>query len=437
MKRHLLQENPVRHRRWLRIIPVALVMYTISYIDRTNISLALPSMSRGLHMNAVQAGSAAGIFFWGYLLFQIPGGHLASRGSPKRLVSILLILWGACAVGTGLVQTWRELWLMRLLLGAAESGVFPATLILLANWFPRSERARANAYWMLCQPVALILSSPLSGYILGRWNWRVLLVSEGVLPFLWLVIWEVFIDDRPAKAAWISRQERESLEATLRRERLQTVNEPHVSFRKTLLQPQVLLMIGVYFLLNCGSYGYLFWLPSALASVRKLPSFSIGVLFSIPYVLAGFAMVFNSRHSDKSRERRLHVAVPLILSGVLLFGAVFESRHSTLLSFALISLAAAGPFATLGPFWAIPTETLPKEVAGAAMGMINALGSFGGFFGPFAVGIVKQRTHNFVDAFFLLSTALAASGIIAVFLRKEKRAAWDLPAAPLEETTSG
>ena len=416
-----LPENPIHQRRWLRIIPVALVMYTISYVDRTNISLALPSMSRDLFMDPVQAGSATGIFFWGYLLFQIPGGHLAARWSPKRVVSVLLVLWGACAICTGLVHTGREFWWMRLLLGIAESGVFPATLVLLANWFPRDERARANAYWMLCQPVALILSSPLSGYILGRWNWRVLLMSEGALPFFWLMIWEAFIDDCPAKAAWISPEERESLDAILRRERAEMAAGTQVSFKQALLHPQVWLMIGVYFLLNCGSYGYLFWLPSALVSVRKLSSFSIGVLFSIPYILAGIALVLNARHSDKLRERRLHVAVPLILSGVLLFGAVFESGHSPLLSFTLISLAAAGPFATLGPFWAIPTETLPKEVAGAAMGMINALGSFGGFFGPLAVGIVNQRTHNFVEAFFMLSTALAASGIISIFLKRKER----------------
>ena len=170
----------MRSERWLRIIPVAFIMYTIAFIDRTNISLALPSMARELHMTSTQAGDAAGIFFWGYLLLQIPGGHLAQRWSAKRFVSILLVLWGVCSVGCGLVRTTHEFWIMRFLLGVAEGGVWPATLVLLSHWFPRPERARANAYWMLCLPVAVIVSSPVSGWILGRWNWRVLLIAEGL-----------------------------------------------------------------------------------------------------------------------------------------------------------------------------------------------------------------------------------------------------------------
>src|SRR5271157_3602562 len=168
----------MRSQRWLHIIPVSFIMYTIAFIDRTNVSLALPSMSRALRMNPTQAGGAAGIFFWGYVALQIPGGHLAQRWSAKRFVAILLVVWGLCSVGCGLVQTWRQFWGMRLVLGVAEGGVWPAVLVLLSHWFPRGERARANAYWMLCLPIAVIISSPLSGWILGRWNWRVLLISE-------------------------------------------------------------------------------------------------------------------------------------------------------------------------------------------------------------------------------------------------------------------
>src|SRR5215471_1366209 len=234
-------------QRWLRIIPVAFVMYTIAFIDRTNISLALPSMSADLRMSPTQAGDAAGVFFWGYLLLQIPGGYLAHRWSAKRFVSVLLVIWGVCSAATGLVSTWREFWVMRLLLGVAEGGVWPATLVLLSSWFPRAERARANAYWMLCLPVAVILSSPLSGWILGHWNWRVLLISEGALPFLWLVVWWYFISDHPHQARWISTDERDYLESMLRRElkELQPVSpEPYL---RALLRPHVLLMVGIYF----------------------------------------------------------------------------------------------------------------------------------------------------------------------------------------------
>ena len=169
-------------QRWRHIIPVAFVMYTIAFVDRTNISLALPAMSRDLHMDATQAGNAAGIFFWGYMALQIPGGYLAEHWSAKRFISILLVLWGVAAIVCGLVRNWEEFWMMRLVLGVAEGGVWPATLVLLAHWFPRPERARANAYWMLCLPAAVVISSPVSGWILGRWGWRVMLISEGI-PF--------------------------------------------------------------------------------------------------------------------------------------------------------------------------------------------------------------------------------------------------------------
>ncbi|MBZ5565260.1 MAG: MFS transporter [Acidobacteriia bacterium] len=404
-------------QRWLRIIPVAFIMYTIAFVDRTNISLALPSMSRDLHMDPTQAGSAAGIFFWGYLVLQIPGGHLAQRWSAKRFVSILLVLWGACSVLCGLVRTWEQFWLMRLLLGVAEGGVWPATLVLLSHWFPRGERARANAYWMLCLPVAVVLSSPLSGWILGRWNWRVLLIAEGALPFLWLVIWWAFIDDHPPQARWISSEERDYLVGTLRQEAAQLEPvAPEPSWR-ALLRPQVLVMVGIYFLLNSGNYGYLFWLPSAIENAKKMSNLLVGILFTIPYIFTGIGMVLVSRHSDRRRERRGHVAAALAFGGLLLMGGVIASQALPRFSFLLIALVGAGTYGALGPFWAIPTETLPRSVSGSAMGLINALGNLGGYFGPLIVGFLNQRMGSFVYAFGLLSLAYLAGSVMTVFLR--------------------
>jgi sugar phosphate permease len=408
--RAILQE------RWLRIIPTAFVMYTIAYIDRTNISMALPSMSRELHMTPTQAGNAAGIFFWGYLLLQIPGGYLAERWSAKRFVSVLLVAWGICSVACGLVHTARQFWVMRLLLGVTEGGVWPATLVLLAHWFPRAERARANAYWMLCQPAAVILASPLSGWILGHWDWRVLLVSEGALPFVWLVVWRRFIDDHPHQARWISAAERDHLESTLLRESAELEPVSPEPYLRTLVRPQVWRMVGVYFLLNCGGYGYLFWLPSVLKSLSSSSDLRVGILFAIPYLMAGVSMVLISRHSDRTGERRLHVAVPLALAGVFLLAAVLTSERSALLSYVFICLVCPAHYGMLGPFWAIPGEVFPRAVAGSAMGLINAIGALGGYFGPLAVGYINQRTGNFAYAFGVLSMAwLAGSALTLLF----------------------
>jgi len=408
----------MRSQRWLRIIPVAVVMYTIAYVDRTNISLALPAISHQLRMDPQQAGNAAGIFFWGYVLLQIPGGYLARRWSAKRLISLLLVLWGICAVGGGLVQTQRQLWMARLLLGVTEGGVFPATLVLLTHWFAKAERAQANAYWMLCQPLAIILSAPVSGWIIGRWNWRVLLVTEGALPFLWLIVWTLCIDDHPGQARWLSREERDSIVGILEREAAERHSNTYRGVLSVLFQPLVWLLIVVYFLLNCGGYGFLFWLPSAIARAGKFSSLSIGLLYSAPYVAAGLIMVVNSWHSDRVGERRLHVAFPLAMAGVCLPTAVFVNGYSSLLAFLLICLAGAGPYAAIAPFWALPPEHLPRQVVGPAMGLINALGAMGGYVGPVVVGTLNKRFGDFRYAFAALSAGLlVAAGLALVGAR--------------------
>jgi sugar phosphate permease len=404
-------------QRWLHIIPVAFIMYTIAFIDRTNISLALPSLSHDLHMSPPQAGAAAGVFFWGYLLLQIPGGYLAQHWSAKRFVGILLVLWGACSVGCGLVHTWREFWMMRFLLGVAEGGVWPAVLVLLAHWFPRAERARANAYWMLCLPMSVIVSSPLSGWILGKWDWRVLLISEGAFPFLWLLIWWWFIDDHPRQADWISAEERNHLETTLERESAELDSVKPGPFLRSLLHPQVLVMVGFYFLLNSGNYGYLFWLPTAMEKARKLSNAQIGGLFALPYVVTVVGMIILSRHSDQTRERRWHVAFAMAWGGAFMLTAVLLTRSFPVLSFLAISFVGAGSFGALGPFWVIPTETLPRSILGSAMGLVNALGNLGGYFGPLAIGYINQHAGNFVYAFGLLSAAYFSSSVLILLLR--------------------
>jgi sugar phosphate permease len=393
-------------QRWLRIIPAALITYTIAYIDRVNVSMALPSMSRDLRMDSVQAGNVAGIFFWGYLLLQIPGAQIANRWSAKRFISILLVAWGIAAVGCGLVQTWHELWAMRLLLGITQGGVFSATLVLVSHWFPRGERARANALWMICGPIALIISSPLSGWILDSWNWRVMLISEGALPFVWLGIFYLLIYDHPRDARWISAEERAHLEETLK---LQSAELEHVNPEptvKAIFRPQVLLLITIYFLRMSTEIGFLMWLPSVLGKAKRLSSVGVGGLATIPFIVAIVAMLANSWHSDRTGERRAHVAAPFALGGVFLLVGVLTSQNWPALAFVFVCLTTIGTYGPLGPFWAIPTETLPRNVAATTMGVITAIGSLGGFFGPVAIGYLNKYEGNFQHGFGLIGVTL-------------------------------
>src|SRR5438105_3681325 len=268
--------SAVKSDRWLRMIPGALIMYTISYIDRTNISLALDpnisTMKHDLLMDDRMKGQAAGIFFFGYILLQIPAGYLANRWSPKKLVAIFLVMWGLAAVGCGLVSTFAQFQAVRFLLGVAESGVFPTTLVLLANWFPRSERARANAYWSLCQPLAVAGAAPITGRLLDMWGWKPMLVLEGALPFIWLPIWLYYISDHPREAKWISVEERGYLEATLNREANDLQAGRPIPIWHAFLQPAVFVMLAIYFLQNCAAYGCMTFLTEGLKSEGRTAS---------------------------------------------------------------------------------------------------------------------------------------------------------------------
>jgi MFS family permease len=376
----------------------------------------LPSMSRALSMNPTEAGGAAGVFFWGYMLLQIPGGHLAQRWSAKRFVTILLVVWGFCSVVCGLVRTWQQFLVMRFLLGVAEGGVWPAVLILLSHWFPRRERARANAYWMLCLPVAVIISAPLSGWILAHWNWRVLLISEGALPFFWLIIWWIFIDDQPDQAAWISEEERNYLDDVLHKESTELEPTEQIPFLQALVKPVVLLMIGIYLMQTLGNYGFLFWLPTVLGNAKHLSIQTVSLLYMVPYAVAAVGMVVVSRHSDKKHERRGHVAFGLGWSGVCMLICILLMSRAPAWGFAAISFVGVGSYGMLGPFWAIPTETMPRSISGSAMGLINALGNLGGYFGPQAVGFVFNRTGDFRYAFGLICLAYFTGSALTLLL---------------------
>jgi MFS family permease len=420
----------MNEQRWLRIIPVALIMYTISYVDRTNISLALDpqisNMMRDLCMDDQMKGHVAGIFFFGYVALQIPGGHLASRWSARKLISLCLIAWGLFAVGCGLSKSFFQFEVMRFFLGVAESAVFPATLVLLANWFPRSERARANAYWQLCQPIAVAGSAPITGWLLGEYGWQKMIILEGALPFIWLPIWWFLIHDHPREAKWISREEREHLETTLKREAEELEPANPNSSPARFLQPMVLTMVLIYFLHNCAAYGCMTFFTNTLKG-RGFSPLQYGILFAIPYAVTAVGMVLNSWHSDKTRERRGHAAGAYLVSGTCLILSVVMSQHFWL-SYALMCLAIPGPFVAMAPFWAIPGETLPRSVMGIIMGVVNAFGNLGGYAGPSIVGWLLKKYHSTAIAFNTLGVGMLICVALMFLLPKAAPQSRPVPA---------
>jgi len=410
----------MKQQRWLRIIPVALIMYTISYVDRTNLSLALDprisSMLPDLSMNEEMKGRLAGIFFIGYVLMQIPGGYLASRWSARKLVSLCLIAWGICAIGCGLSKSFRQFEVMRFFLGVAESAVFPATLVLLANWFTRSERARANSYWLLCQPLAVAGSAPVTGKLLGAYGWQEMLILEGILPFLWLPLWWFCIRDHPREAKWISTGEEARLETMLKNEANELEPPQKISWLERLSHPSILVMVALYFLHNCAVYGCMTFFTDGLKG-QGFNGLEYGLLFAVPYAVTAVVMILISWHSDKKHERRGHVAAMYFMSGASLILSVVLSGHFWV-SYAFMCLAIPGPFAAMAPFWAIPSETLPGSVMGVVMGLVNAFGNLGGFAGPYVVGWLKNEYHSTTMAFNTLGAGMLVCVALAFFLPK-------------------
>jgi sugar phosphate permease len=313
---------------------------------------------------------------------------------------------------------------MRFLLGVAESGVFPATLVLLTHWFPRAERARANAFWNLCMPLSVAFSSPFTGYMLGKLGWQKMMMIEGALPFVWLPIWLYFISDHPQEADWLSEQERDHLQVTLKREAEERQQAQSGSVWAALLKswPLLILMPLVYFLQNSATYGCMTFLTEGLKGAPGAHSGKIvGVLFAVPYIVTAIIMMFISWGSDRSGERRGYICLVYIMSGSSLIGSVLIHQHSFWISYALLCLAVAGPFSALAPFWAIPAENLPKYAVGTAMGIINAIGNLGGYVGPSIVGLLKEKSHSVTLPFGLLGAGLLLDAAL-VFLLPRSRA---------------
>jgi MFS family permease len=410
--------EPAGRARWTRLIPVAIIVYIISFMDRTNIGFAFTGMGNDLHISKTQQGLAGGIFFIGYLALQIPGGHLAERWSAKKFVGIMILIWGVFAFVAGLVQNYAELLAVRFLLGVAEGGIWPAILVLISHWFPARERARAYGFWMMNIAISSIITAPLSGWILTWGSWRTLFFIEGAFPFLIAApLWWWLVADRPSEASWVSREEREYIETSLARENAEAPR--FAGYRSVLGSSVVWRLILVYFFVQVGFYGLNLWLPHLIKTTIGASYLVVGAITAIPYLFAIVGLWFNARSADRSGRYSIHVMVSLTLGAVaLVLSVVFGSVVA--LSVLLVSIAMAGALAYDGPFWASSSRAVPVALAGGAMGLINALGNLGGFAGPYLGGFLQDVSGgSFLSTAVVLAVALVLGGVIMLTVRKQ------------------
>ena len=332
----------------------------------------------------------------------------------------MIVFWGLMALACGLVHSFTELVIARFFLGVAEGGIWPAILVLLSHWFPVQERARAYAFWMANLAISSIITQPLSGWIISVSDWRTLFFVEGALPFLIaLPLWLIFVKDRPHQASWVTPAEREYIERSIAEDRAHEAAPG--PFRDIFTNSTIWRLVGVYFLIQVGFYGLNMWLPTLLKTLTKQGFGTVGLIAALPYLTAIVLLFGNGWLADKTRRYAFHVCLATVMGAIALVLSVYVASTSIVLSVVFICLAIGGALAYDGPFWAASSRVLPVAMAGGAMGLINALGNLGGYFGPFLGGYLQDRTGSFFATAMLFAASLALAGILMMTIRLRER----------------
>jgi MFS family permease len=414
-----MSKTKISAQRWWRILPLLFLMYTIANIDRNNIGFGFTGIEKDLGISSTYAGLAAGIFFFGYMFLQVPGGHLAKKWSAKKFIAISLIGWGVAATSMGFINSLPALLIVRFLTGVTEGGVWTATLILISKWFPLKERARANAIFMMCTPFAAIIMSPLSGYLLDAFNWRGMFIIEGLLPFIFIPFWLWLLAENPREAKWISKEERDYIEKSLAEETQDEAGE-NASFKEIFKNKSFWLLMGFYFLIQMGYYGFSLWLPTITKQLSGGSNTLVGLLTTLPWIASVVGLILFPRYSDKYDKRKGPVALSVGGGATFLLISALLGNINPVLSFISLILCMGFLLGYIGIFWVIPPKILPDRLLGASLGVINIAGAIGGFVGPFLVGYITSITHVAMSGMFFLVGALYISTLLILLVKDKK-----------------
>jgi sugar phosphate permease len=410
--------NTLAARRWIRLIPVAFITYSLAYLDRANFGFAAAGgMAKDLNITASMSSLLGSLFFLGYFFFQIPGALYAANKSAKKLIFWSLILWGIFAMATGIVSNVNLLIVIRFMLGVVESAVMPAMLIFLSRWFTKTERSRANTFLILGNPVTILWMSILSGYLVNSVGWRWMFIIEGAPAIIWAFIWWRLIEDKPKNATWLTEQEKSELEEKLHSE--QQVIKPVKNYAEAFKSKVVILLSLQYALWSIGVYGFVIWLPSIINAAPNMNIVSTGWLSSVPYLFAIITMVGASYFSDKILNRKVFIWPFLLIGAFAFYGSYLIGTSNFWLSFVLLVIAGGAMYAPYGPFFAIITEILPKNVSGGAIALINSFGALGSFGGAYLVGYLNGVTNGFGASYIFMSGSLFLSALIIMFTLKK------------------
>lgn len=414
-----------------RLLPLLFICYIIAYVDRINVGFAKLQLREVLGVNDEIFGSVygigAGLFFIGYFLFEVPSNLIMQRVGARLWIARIMIIWGLVTMTMMFIKSATAFYIVRFFLGVAEAGFFPGVILYLTYWYPAKERAHTVALFYTGSVIAGIVGSPLSGAILelhgkgGLDGWQWLFLLEGIPAVLMAIVVFFFLPNSPKQVRWLTDSEKTWIQARLDQEVALEKGKTRHRLSEALSSRRVWLLCLIYFLLNVGGYGYEMWLPSIVQGFSGLSFSMVGVINAIPYFMTLIVILIVGYHSDRTGERRWHIAVSAFVAATGF--ALSSFLHNPFLAMAALTLALVGIKSTIGPFWALGTMYLTGTAAAGGIALINSVGNLGGFVGPALVGFVTDRTGNIATSMWLLGGSLLLMGFFVLAVRSNSEKA--------------
>ncbi|MEO6235638.1 MAG: MFS transporter [Vicinamibacterales bacterium] len=414
-----------------RLVPFLILCFFVAYLDRVNVGFAALTMNKDLGLSATAFGFAAGVFFLAYFLFEVPSNLFLARVGARKWIARIMFTWGIVSGATAFIGGEKGYFVVRVLLGIAEAGFFPGIIFYLTLWFPAVYRGRIIGSFMAAIPLSTVIGAPVSGLLLGMdgymgmkgWQWMFILEAVPALILSGVVFY--YLTDRPADAKWLEPDERAWLVARLEHEHTKREAVRRYSVTQALLDPKVLALSAVYFGAVATNYGLSFFLPQIVKAFGG-SNLRTGFVTSLPYVVGLVSMLWWGHHSDRTGERRYHLAFSLLVAAAGIGASTM--LPDPVMKMTALSIAGFGIFSSLPIFWTLPTAFLSGTASAGAIALINAIGNLAGFAGPFAVGRIKDVTGSYTGGLLLLSAAGVIAAIIVLSLHHHDPAG--RPAAP-------
>jgi MFS transporter, ACS family, tartrate transporter len=414
--------------RWKVIVPMILLMYIFAYVDRTNISFALEGMQKTFVITSTVSGFISGIFFFGYMLLQMPAGHLASRKSAKWNILILGIFTGIFATLQGVVSNVETFLVVRFLMGVAEGGFLPTMYVLINNWFPECERGRATSIFMLYQTLAPLIMSPISGLIIASANWgglpswRWMIILEGLAPMIWAIVFYYVVPNHPKEASnkRLSSQERLYLLQELEKEAQKPKIIQEKSYRKAALNPNFIMITLAWTGMCIGNYGISMWLPVIIKGMSNYGYAQVGFISALPWLAATIGMILTGYINDKWGNKKSLLFILLTIAGMGLLVSTWIGTSNLWLAIVFISITMMAANSASPVFLTSLSQLLPANILGGLTGIFSAVGNLGGFIGPFIVGALMSGGNKSAGLLFL-SIVYIVSAIVITFVKLNKK----------------